>query len=82
MKVEIQLRTERQHAWAEAVEEWDEVFVSDLKHERGPEPVRAYFRLFSEHHAYQDRGEQVPLQLVGQMQTAGRRVQTDPEEAR
>lgn len=74
MKVEIQLRTDRQHQWAEAVEEWDQAFTSDLKHEAGPEAVLMYFRLLAEAYVLEDQGEQVPSELVEQLRAMAERV--------
>jgi hypothetical protein len=82
MRVEIQLRTERQHYWAEAVEDWDQTFVSDLKHERGPEPALLYFKVLSEFFFQQDQGEQVPSELVEELNTAAGRVQRELGEVR
>lgn len=55
-RVEIQLRTHLQHLWAESVEEFDRAFRWDVKHEKGPDIVLDYFRMFSEYYADRDQG--------------------------
>lgn len=52
--VEVQLRTKRQHAWADGVEKWDSASGHDIKHERGPEQVVEAFRLAAEWQAELD----------------------------
>lgn len=55
-RVEIQLRTNNQHRWAEKVEEFDRAFRWDVKHESGPPVVLDYFRAFAEYYADIDNG--------------------------
>ncbi|WP_431837725.1 hypothetical protein [Cellulomonas sp. Y8] len=47
-RVEIQLRTARQHQWAEFVEEFDRVFGYDLKHGDAPHEVKLFFTIYSD----------------------------------
>lgn len=75
MKIEVQLRTELQHEWAELVETWDETFNTDVKHEQAPDPALEYFRLQSAHFAYHDRGEPVPSELIRELSEAASRLQ-------
>jgi ppGpp synthetase/RelA/SpoT-type nucleotidyltranferase len=56
LKVEIQLRTSRQHDWAEAVEECDAWLGMDLKHEQGPDELLVFFRELADYHNRLDRG--------------------------
>ncbi len=63
IRVEIQLRTGREHAWAELVEDWDQTFGFDLKHGRGPEPVPRYFQLLGAMYGMLDKGQQIPLDV-------------------
>jgi ppGpp synthetase/RelA/SpoT-type nucleotidyltranferase len=55
-KVEIQLRTARQHDWAKLVERLDKSRRLDLKHERGPDELLAFFRELANYHCQRDRG--------------------------
>lgn len=55
-KVEIQLRTARQDDWAELVERIDRSHRLDLKHEKGPEELLAFFRELANYHGQRDRG--------------------------
>ncbi|MFI2705871.1 RelA/SpoT domain-containing protein [Cellulosimicrobium composti] len=55
-RVEVQLRTELQHTWAEAVETFDSAFGCDVKHEDAPEEVLVYFRALAEYYADLDHG--------------------------
>lgn len=55
-KVEVQLRTANQQAWAETVEKWDSSLGLDVKHEVAPEPVLTYFREFADFFYQLDSG--------------------------
>jgi GTP pyrophosphokinase len=55
--IEIQLRTPRQHEWAEAIERTDKRLPFSLKAGQGPEALLEYFRLASDGLAYEDAGE-------------------------
>jgi ppGpp synthetase/RelA/SpoT-type nucleotidyltranferase len=46
--IEVQLRTRRQHQWAERVEQWDGSTGHDVKHEDAPDDVIRAFRLMSD----------------------------------
>jgi putative GTP pyrophosphokinase len=56
--IEIQLRTPRQHEWAEAVERTDKRLDNmRLKSGEGPRELLEYFRLAADGLAYEDAGE-------------------------
>ena len=54
--VEIQLRTAREHEWAEAIERTDKRLGLDLKSGRGPSDLLEYFRLAADGLAMEDAG--------------------------
>ncbi len=54
--IEIQLRTPREHAWAEAIERTDKRLGLDLKSGRGPGVLLDYFRLAADGLAMDDEG--------------------------
>ena len=58
--VEVQLRTRRQHAWAEAVERAAERTGFALKDGYGPEPLIEFFRLASDSFWLLDSGKPLP----------------------
>lgn len=55
-QVEIQLRTRRQHEWAESVEAWDNASGHDIKHESGPSEIVEAFRMAAEFLSEADHG--------------------------
>ena len=55
--IEIQLRTPRQHEWAEAIERADKRLQFNLKAGAGPPELLEYFRLAAIGLAYEDAGE-------------------------
>lgn len=55
-QVEIQLRTKRQHDWAEAVEAWDNASGHDIKHENGPPEIVQAFQMAAEYQSEWDHG--------------------------
>jgi len=55
--VEVQLRTMRQHEWAEAIEVFSPVVGFNLKDGGGPADLREYFKQAAERLANDDRGE-------------------------
>ena len=55
--IEIQLRTEREHEWAEAIERTDKRLGLDMKSGEGPPELLEYFRLAADGLAYEDAGE-------------------------
>lgn len=63
MQLEVQLRTMRQHAWAEAVERAANRTGYRLKDGDGPPEIVEYFRVASEGFALLDRGESMPTAL-------------------
>lgn len=54
--IEIQLRTAREHEWAEAIERTDKRLSHDLKSGRGPADLREYFRLAADGLAMEQAG--------------------------
>jgi hypothetical protein len=52
--IEIQLRTPREHEWAEAIERTDKRLSLDLKGGRGPQVLLDYFRLSADALAHED----------------------------
>lgn len=56
VQIEVQLRTVRQHRWAETVERWDAASGHDIKHESGPEDVIEAFRYSADMFADLDQG--------------------------
>lgn len=57
--IEIQLRTQRQHQWAEAVERTALRTRLDLKDGLGPDDLLRYFRMAADGLALEERGEGV-----------------------
>jgi ppGpp synthetase/RelA/SpoT-type nucleotidyltranferase len=58
--IEIQLRTARQHAWAEFVEQLGDRTGNNLKDGQGPEVLLEYLRMGASIVAMQERQEPVP----------------------
>jgi putative GTP pyrophosphokinase len=54
--IEVQLRTARQHEWAEAIETWGPRMGHNLKDGEGPADLQRYFKLAAERLARQDAG--------------------------
>lgn len=63
-RVEVQLRTRLQHAWATAVEDYGGRLGQGLKFGRGNDVVLDYFRDVAEAMAYTDAGERPPDELT------------------
>lgn len=55
--VEVQLRTRRQHDWAEAVEDARGLTGYDVKNGMGPVALRRYFRVAAHRLALEDAGQ-------------------------
>ena len=55
--IEVQLRTHRQHQWAELVEFWAGSTGYGLKDGRGPRDLRTYFKMAALRLALEDQGE-------------------------
>lgn len=68
--VEVQLRTEIQHMWAEDVENIGGAYGFDLKSNRGPEEVLAYLALAAEVMAAEERGDHVDDDLAAEVRYA------------
>lgn len=64
--VEVQLRTNRQHRWAEAVERTAARLGHNLKDGQGPPELVEYFLLASHVLAAEDRGEEVDEGVVAE----------------
>jgi ppGpp synthetase/RelA/SpoT-type nucleotidyltranferase len=56
-QVEVQVRTERQHGWAQAVEDALSLTGYNVKDGDGPDDLRLYFRLAAKRLALEDRGD-------------------------
>jgi len=68
--IEIQLRTQRQHEWAEAIERTDKRLGMDLKSGRGPTDLLEYFRLAADGLAIEDAGETASLVFMRDFERA------------
>ncbi|MGH8935321.1 MAG: hypothetical protein ACRDXD_03470 [Acidimicrobiia bacterium] len=73
--IEIQLRTERQHRWADYVEELGRDMGDELKSGEGPSPVLKFFALLADAMAWRDRNELVPQALVEELESAFEQAQ-------
>lgn len=69
-RIEVQLRTKRQQAWANVVEKVAASYRLPLKDEIGPDEVMEWLLLAAEGIAYKDRGENVSTALKAQLSTA------------
>lgn len=67
--IEVQLRTARQHEWAEAIETWSAQLPWDLKDGEGPADLRRYFRMAAERLARDDAGLPPDAALEGSFAT-------------
>lgn len=63
-RIEVQLRTERQHSWAEHVESLDDRLGSDLKDGNGPEELQIYLKTLSDAYASLDQGRMIEDDLI------------------
>jgi putative GTP pyrophosphokinase len=63
-KIEVQLRTELQDAWANQVEDDGRHTRLGFKFGQGPADVHGYYVAVSEAFAYMDRGQRIPIDLV------------------
>lgn len=68
-RVEVQIRTLYQHAWAEAIESLGSDIRADLKSGHGPKEVHQFMSAVAEAMAHEDRGEPVPDVLSTQITT-------------
>lgn len=73
--IEVQLRTIRQDAWANQVEEDSRLGAVGYKFGRGGEDVHDYYRTVSEAFAAMDRGEELGSDLVARLNLRYQRVQ-------
>jgi ppGpp synthetase/RelA/SpoT-type nucleotidyltranferase len=74
LPVEIQVRTERQHYWAEAVEEVESRLRFPLKDGNGPRDLLDYFRTASELTALEEGMLPADEHLVGELDALRERV--------
>jgi ppGpp synthetase/RelA/SpoT-type nucleotidyltranferase len=72
--VEVQLRTVRQDAWANQVEEDSRRLAIGYKFGGGEEAVHDYYRLFSEAFAVLDRDETLSSELITAINESPERV--------
>lgn len=68
--IEVQLRSERQHRWADYVEEVGRDIGHELKSAEGPAPVLKFLALLADAMALRDRGEPLPAELVEEIEGA------------
>jgi putative GTP pyrophosphokinase len=73
--IEIQLRTPRQHEWAEAIERTDKRLSLNMKSGEGPEELLEYFRLAADGLAYEDAGEVPGPEFLRHFEKARKRAQ-------
>ena len=71
-RVEWQLRTQAMHDWAWAVERLVPQIGDDIKNGEGPAAVHDWLRLVSQALGYEDRGIQVPPELLEYLRLARR----------
>jgi len=69
-RIEVQLRTRGQQAWANVVEKVAARYQVPLKDEIGPEEIICWLRLVAENIAYKDRGEKPPVSFGVELATA------------
>ena len=62
-RIEVQLRTERQHTWADTVERFSRRSGVELKWGEGEAETNEFFRKLGEVIGYLDRGEVLPTEL-------------------
>jgi GTP pyrophosphokinase len=72
--VEVQLRTEGQHTWAEAVEAWGPRLGFNLKDGQGPDDLRQYYRMAGERIARAEAGLPIEDEFEAQFVTLRERV--------
>lgn len=63
IRLEVQIRTERQDFWANRVEYDTRVTRDDLKSGQGPQQAHDFYVAMTEFLAYEDRNEAVPAEL-------------------
>lgn len=69
-RVEIQLRTRNQQAWADLVEDLEATLRCGLKDGYGPEPVIAYFRVVGDTFGHVDHDREVSSEQRRALSTA------------
>ena len=72
--IEVQLRTERQHNWAENVERWTGLTGFNLKDGAGPADLRRYFAMAAERLAQEDAGAPLDEALEAEFDTLREQV--------
>lgn len=73
-QIEVQLRTLRQQAWAEAVERASNRSGFNLKAGEGPEDILGFFELASEGFSLLDASDDVPIHLRKKLRSLRRRL--------
>jgi len=72
--IEVQLRTFRQHRWAELVEFWSGSTEYALKDGQGPDDLKMYFAMAAERLAREDRSEPLDEALESEFATLRKKV--------
>jgi hypothetical protein len=72
--IEIQLRTPREHEWAEAIERTDKRLGMDLKGGLGPHVLLEYFRLSGDALAHEDAGRPLDPRFLRDWDEARKRA--------
>lgn len=75
--VEVQLRTVRQDAWANQVEDDSRTLATGFKFGRGSDDVHAYYRVVSEAFAMMDREQPLPDELIRELNERYHRVRSE-----
>ena len=65
--IEVQLRTQGQHGWATAIEEFSPIVGYDLKDGAGPDDLKEYFKVAADRIARADAGDPLDGVLEEQM---------------
>lgn len=68
--IEIQLRTPKQHEWAEAIERTDKRLKFELKSGHGPRDLLRYFRLAADGLAMEEAGQTPGLAFMSDFESA------------
>lgn len=73
--IEIQLRTVRQHVWANQVEDDGRRLGTGYKFGFGAEEIRDYYRIMGDAFNLLDRGEELPEPLMEELRSAYAKIQ-------
>lgn len=69
-RIEVQLRTRGQQAWANVVEKVAATYQVPLKDEIGPDEIMDWLLLAAEGIAHKDRGEEIPADVRANLSSA------------